>query len=89
MVPLADHRDRAVSGMNCLHYLERWDRGFEFHPRHGCLCAFILCVGSGLATGCPPLPGPRSPTDCVKVKRKSKAIPVTGREPEVAAVQGT
>jgi hypothetical protein len=24
--------------------LERWDRGFESHSRHGCLCAFILCL---------------------------------------------
>jgi hypothetical protein len=27
-----------------------WGRAFESHLRHGCLCAFILCVGSGLAT---------------------------------------
>jgi hypothetical protein len=30
--------------MNCLRSLERWDRGFESHSRHGCLCAFILCL---------------------------------------------
>jgi hypothetical protein len=24
--------------------LERWDRGFESHSTHGCLCAFILCL---------------------------------------------
>jgi hypothetical protein len=30
--------------------LEHWDCGFESHSRHGCLCAFILIVGSGLAT---------------------------------------
>jgi hypothetical protein len=23
--------------------LNHWDRGFESHMRHGCLCAFILC----------------------------------------------
>jgi hypothetical protein len=23
---------------------ERWDRGFKSHSRHGCLCAFILCL---------------------------------------------
>jgi hypothetical protein len=38
---------------NCLRSLERWDREFESHSRHGCLCAFIVCdvlrVGSGLA----------------------------------------
>jgi hypothetical protein len=53
---LADHSRRAVEGMKYLCTLERWDCGFEFHSRHGCLCAFILCwcflrVGSGLATG--------------------------------------
>jgi hypothetical protein len=32
-------------GMNCLHLLERWDRGFESHSRHGCLYPFIcVCV---------------------------------------------
>jgi hypothetical protein len=24
--------------------VERWERGFESHSRHGCLCAFILCL---------------------------------------------
>jgi hypothetical protein len=24
--------------------LEHWDRGFESPSRHGCLCAFILCL---------------------------------------------
>jgi hypothetical protein len=37
--------------MNCLRSLKRWNHGFESHSRHGCLCAFILCVGSGLPTG--------------------------------------
>jgi hypothetical protein len=43
--------------MNCLPSLGRWDRGFESHSRHGCLClrlfcvCVVLCVGSGLATG--------------------------------------
>jgi hypothetical protein len=43
--------------MNCLRPLKRCDRGFESHLRHGCLCAFILCLccpvytGSGFATG--------------------------------------
>jgi hypothetical protein len=41
--------------MNCIRSLERWDRGFESHSRHGCLCVrlfcvcVVLCVGSGLA----------------------------------------
>jgi hypothetical protein len=48
----ADHSGRAVYAMNCLRSLQRWDRGFESHSRHGCvLYAFILCVGRGLATG--------------------------------------
>jgi hypothetical protein len=52
-----DHSGRAVYGMNCLRSLERWERGFECHSKHGCLCVrlfyvcIVLCVGSGLATG--------------------------------------
>jgi hypothetical protein len=30
--------------MNCLRALEPWDRGFESHSRHGCLCAFVPCL---------------------------------------------
>jgi hypothetical protein len=50
--------------MNCLHPLKRWDRGFESHSRHGCLCVrlfcvcVVLCAGSGLATGWSPVQGP-------------------------------
>jgi hypothetical protein len=40
--------------LNCLHPLECWGRGFQFQSRHECWCAFILCVGSGLATGWSP-----------------------------------
>jgi hypothetical protein len=53
---MADHRGHAVSDMNCLRLLERWDRGFESSSRHGCLCipllcvCVVLCIGSGLAT---------------------------------------
>jgi hypothetical protein len=40
-----DHSGRAVEGMNCLHSLERWDRGFESHSRHGCLYYMrLFCV---------------------------------------------
>jgi hypothetical protein len=39
-----DHSGRAVSGKNCLRSLERWDRGFDSHSRHECLCALILFV---------------------------------------------
>jgi hypothetical protein len=38
----ADHSGRAVHGMNCLRPLEHWNRVFETHSRHSCLCAFIL-----------------------------------------------
>jgi hypothetical protein len=34
----------AVWGMNSFRPLEHWGRGFEFHSRHGCLCAFVLCL---------------------------------------------
>jgi hypothetical protein len=30
--------------MNCLRSLERLDRGFEPHSRHGCLCMRLFCV---------------------------------------------
>jgi hypothetical protein len=40
-----------VKGINCLSLLESWDHGFESHYRHGRLCLFWVCVGSGLATG--------------------------------------
>jgi hypothetical protein len=63
-VKLADHSGRAVWVMNCLPSLERWDRGFETHSRHGCLhcvhlfcVCVVLCVGRGLATGLSPVQG--------------------------------
>jgi hypothetical protein len=43
-IHIADHSGRAVWGMNCLRSLESWDRGFEYHSRHGCLCLFCVCV---------------------------------------------
>jgi hypothetical protein len=51
--------------MNCLRSLELWDRGFKSHSRHGCVCAFILCLcgqrpWDGLITR------PRCPTVCEK-----------------------
>jgi hypothetical protein len=36
--PRTDHSVRAVQSMNRLRSLEHWDRGFESHWRHGCLC---------------------------------------------------
>jgi hypothetical protein len=51
----AIHSGRAVWYIKCLRSLERWDRWFESHSRHGFLSAFIVfvvpCVGSSLATG--------------------------------------
>jgi hypothetical protein len=52
----ADHGGRAVCGRNCLHSLERWDRGLESHSKAWAfVCAFILFVlpnvGSGIAMG--------------------------------------
>jgi hypothetical protein len=47
----ADHSGRAVKDANCLRSLEHWDHGFESHSGHGCVCAFVLCVGSYLAVG--------------------------------------
>jgi hypothetical protein len=44
-------------GINCLRSLGRWDRGFEYHSRHGFLCMrffcdyVVLCTGIGLAAG--------------------------------------
>jgi hypothetical protein len=35
----------------------RSNAGFESYSKHGCLCAFILCVGSGLAMGWSPVQG--------------------------------
>jgi hypothetical protein len=47
----------AERSMNCLRSLGRWNCRFESHSRHKCLCAFILCVGSGLATSSSPVQG--------------------------------
>jgi hypothetical protein len=33
-----------ITAINYLHPLKLWDRGFESHLRHECLCAFILCL---------------------------------------------
>jgi hypothetical protein len=30
--------------MNCLRPLKHWDRGFESHLRHGCLCVYSVFV---------------------------------------------
>jgi hypothetical protein len=50
---------------------ERCELGFKFHLRHGCLCAFILCLCCPVSrqTPCDVLiPRPKSPTDCVNIR---------------------
>jgi hypothetical protein len=46
IIRYAEHSGGAVYGMNRLRLLEHWNRGFEFHSRHGCLSVFILCLCS-------------------------------------------
>jgi hypothetical protein len=89
--PGADHSGRAVKGMNRHCPLEHWDCGFEFHLRHGCLCAFIPCLccsmcSSGLVTGCSPVSGvlPTGYTNSVALVCK-RTIP-TERPPLVGEV---
>jgi hypothetical protein len=58
--------------MKCVLSLQHLDRGFESHLRHGCLCAFILCLCCSVYRYrlCDRLiPRPRSPTDCVTCER--------------------
>jgi hypothetical protein len=79
--------------MNHLRPLELWDRGFEFHSRHGCLCTFILFIPKRRFTQ--DLHGATSqktaffiniyvsvtPSKNFKAKKvKKKVIPITGRE---------
>jgi hypothetical protein len=71
----ADRSGRAVKGMNCLRPLKHWDRGFESHLRYGCPFAFILRLCSPVWRQRPCdrlIPLPRSPTDCVKIKKLKK-----------------
>jgi hypothetical protein len=51
------HSGRVVWGMNRLRPLEHWDRWFESHSGHACVCVHLFCVGSGLATGWSPVQG--------------------------------
>jgi hypothetical protein len=64
-------------GMNCLRSRGRRDRGFEYHPRNGCLvcrvCDFLCsCTGRGLATSWSPVQGilPTALDLVTEVKRK-------------------
>jgi hypothetical protein len=66
--------------MDLLRPLEHWDREFESHSRHECLFAFILCVGSDLATGCSPVQGVL-PSMC-RIKKLKKAAKVQQRAVE-------
>jgi hypothetical protein len=40
----ANHSGGDIWGTKCLRSLQHWDRGFESHWKHGCLCVFILCL---------------------------------------------
>jgi hypothetical protein len=46
--------------MNCLRPLQHWDREFESHWRHSCLCAFILFVLSCVYVAALPRADPSS-----------------------------
>jgi hypothetical protein len=64
----ADHGGRAVWGVNRLRPIKHWGCRFEFHSRHGCLCAFILCLCCSVCRQRPCdwlITRSRSPTDCV------------------------
>jgi hypothetical protein len=54
---------------------QHWNRGFESHLRHGCLCAFILFVLSCVQVAAlrQADPHPRSPVDCVKDQETEKS----------------
>jgi hypothetical protein len=67
--------------MNCIRPLENWNRGFESHLRHGCLCAFILVVLSLVQVAALRLliPSPRVPTDYVKDQETEKVAKVQQR----------
>jgi hypothetical protein len=41
----------AVYDINSVRPFDNLNRRFKSHSRHGCLYAFILCIGNGLATG--------------------------------------
>jgi hypothetical protein len=52
--------------------LEHWNRVFEYHLRHGCLCAFVLCFCYSVCRQRPCdklILRPRSQTDCVWIKK--------------------
>jgi hypothetical protein len=42
--PNTNYSGRAVEGMKYLRSLKHWNRGFESHLRHGCLCVYSVCV---------------------------------------------
>jgi hypothetical protein len=77
--------------MNYLRSLERWDRGFESHSRHGCLCARLfcacvaLCAGGGLATGWFPVQGVLPPVYRLRNWRSGQG-PTNGCRPIIITI---
>jgi hypothetical protein len=69
------HRSRWPRGLRSL---QHWDRGFESHSRHECLCEFILCLCCSLCRLRPCvglITRLRSPTVCAKKNTKLKKRP--------------
>jgi hypothetical protein len=72
--------------MNCFRSLECWNHGFESHSKHGCLCVrlfcvcFVLCVGSGIATGWSLVQEVQGPTkSCRAINEWMKIVNLEGR----------
>jgi hypothetical protein len=59
--------------MKCLRSLEHWYSGFESHSRHGCLRLICVCgVMCSLLPYDGLIPRPRSPTDCLGLRKRSQ-----------------
>jgi hypothetical protein len=58
--------------MVCFRPLKHWDRGFESHLKHGCLCVIILCAA---ALWRPDIPCKESYRLCKKYQETEKGRP--------------